>query len=91
MFIPFSYASFFTQSYGQEKSLSYYDLFDFGVLLYGRTPTLISFYLFNHPTPILAIDVLIVGPHLEKYVRRPRRMEKRKIPGIWWRTMFSPN
>ena len=33
----FSYISFFTRSHGQEKSLSYYDLFDFGVLLiYGQ-------------------------------------------------------
>ena len=27
MFIPFSHVSFFTRSHGQEKSLSYYDLF----------------------------------------------------------------
>ena len=30
--IPF-YVSSFTRLYGQEKSLSYYDLFDFGVLI----------------------------------------------------------
>ena len=33
----FSYVSFFTRSQGQEKSLSCYDLFDFGVLSILRT------------------------------------------------------
>ena len=51
------YVSFFTRSHGQEKSLSYYDLFNFGVLLiYGRIPTLIFFYLLHNPTtPILPV------------------------------------
>ena len=51
----FSHVSFFTRSHGQEKSLSYYDLlYDFGVLFYGRTPTLIFFYFLHNPTtPIL--------------------------------------
>ena len=54
----FSHVSLFTRSHGQEKSLSYYDLFDFRVLLYGRTPTLILFYfLYNPTTPILPIYV----------------------------------
>ena len=59
MFIPFSYVSFFTQSHGQEKSLSYYDLFDFRVpLFYGRTLTLIFLFLLHNPTtPILPINV----------------------------------
>ena len=50
MFIPFSYVSFFTRSLDQEKSLSYYDLFDFRVLLYGRILTLIFYFLIYHPT-----------------------------------------
>ena len=56
----FSYVSFFTRCYGQEKSSSHYDLFDFGVLLiYGRIPTLIFFYfLYNSITPILPIYVV---------------------------------
>ena len=55
----FSYVSFFTRLRGQEKSQSYYDLFDFGVLLiYGRTPTLILFYFLHNPTtPILPVYV----------------------------------
>ena len=54
----FPHVSFFTQSHGQEKSLLYYDLFNFRVLLYGRTPTLILFYLFHNPTtPILSVYV----------------------------------
>ena len=55
----FSYVSHFTQSHGQEKSLLYYDLFDFGVLLYGRIPTLISFFhvFYNPTTPILPVYV----------------------------------
>ena len=87
----FSYVSFFTRSGGQEKSLSYYDLFDFGVLFYRRILTLIFYFLIYHPTPILTIKVLIIWADLEKSMRRPRCMEKRKILGVWWRTMFSPN
>ena len=52
----FSYVSFFTRSHGQEKSLLYYDLFDFGVLFYGRIPTLILFHFLHNPTtPILPV------------------------------------
>ena len=92
MFIPFSYVSHFTQSHGQEKSLLYYDLFDFGVLLYGRIPTLIFFFHFFYtPTPILTIQVLIIQANLKKSIRRPWCIEKRKIPRIWWRTLFGPN
>ena len=36
-YVHMTYVSFFTRSYGQEKSLSYYDLFDFGVLSILRT------------------------------------------------------
>ena len=57
---------FFTQLYGQEKSLLYYDLFDFRVLFYGRISTLIFYFLFYHPTSILTIDVFIIGTDLEK-------------------------
>ena len=47
--------SFFTRSLDQEKSTSYYNLFDFGVLLiYGHIPTIILFCFFHNPTtPIL--------------------------------------
>ena len=87
-----SHVSFFTRSHGQEKSLSYYDLFDFRVLFYRRTPILIFFLpLLNHPTPILTIQILIIWADLEKCMQRPQCMKKRKILGIWWRTMFSPN
>ena len=48
----------FSQSHGQEKSSLYYDLFDFRVLFYGCTPTLIFFYFLHNPTtPILPIYV----------------------------------
>ena len=55
----FSYVSVFTRSYGQEKSLSYYDLLlTFEVLLYGRTPTLIFFhFLYDPTTPILPFNI----------------------------------
>ena len=44
----FSHVSLFTRSHGQEKSLSYYDLLhNFGVLIYGRTPTLIFLYILH--------------------------------------------
>ena len=71
---PFPYVSFFTRSHGQEKSLSYYDLlYDFGVLFYGRTPTLIFFFLLHNPTtPILPVYVDQRWPHLEKDTTRSR-------------------
>ena len=54
----FSYVSQFIRSHGQEKSLLYYDLFDFGVLIYGHIPTLIFFYFLHNPTtPILPVYV----------------------------------
>ena len=67
----FSYVLFFTRSHGQEKSLSYYDLFDFGVLLYGHIPTLISFYFLHNPTtPILPVYVDQRQSYLEKDTTR---------------------
>ena len=86
----FSHVSFFTRSHGQEKSSSYYDLFDFGVLFYGCTPTLIFFYFLHNPTtPILPVYVDQQWPHLEKDTTRPRRMVQRKIPQISGRTFFT--
>ena len=69
----FSFVSFFTRSYGQEKSLSYYDLLlTLGVLLYGRIPTLIFFYFLHNPTtPILPVYVDQQRSHLEKDTTRP--------------------
>ena len=65
----FSYVFHFTRSYGQEKSLLYYDLFNFGVLFYGHIPTLIFF--FHYPTtPILTVDVFIVRADLQQDVTR---------------------
>ena len=82
----------FTWSHGQEKSLSYYDLFDFGVLFYGRTPTLIFFFhILYTPTPILTIEVLVMRADLEKSMRRPQRMAKREILAVRWRSLFGPN
>ena len=67
---PFSYVLSFTRSHGQEKSLSYYDLFNFGVLLiYGCISTLISFFLLlHHLTPILTIKILVIRADLKKNV-----------------------
>ena len=91
MFIPFLTLSF-TWSHGQEKSLLYYDLFNFRVLFYGRTPTLIFFFhILYTPTPILTIEVLVMWADLEKSMRRPRCMAKREIPAVRWRSLFGPN
>ena len=87
----FFHVSFFTRSHGQEKSSSYYDLFNFRVLFYGHTPTFIFLFLLYYPTPILTIKILIIWADLEKSVQRPRCMEKREILRVQWRTMFSPN
>ena len=76
----FSYVSH-SRSHGQEKSSLYYDLFDFGVLLYRRTPTLILFYsLYNPTTPILPVYVDQRRSHLKKDTPRMSRMVERKIP-----------
>ena len=91
LYVHKTYVLFFTQSHGQEKSLSYYDLFDFGVLFYGCIPILISFFLLYHPTPILTIEIFVMRAYLEKSMGQPRRMEKRKILTVRWRTMFSPH
>ena len=89
----FLYVSPFTRCYGQEKSPSYYDLFDFGVLLiYGRTLTLISFHLFhNSTTPILPIYVDQRRPYLEKDTTWPRGMVVRQIPTVPRRTRVTPD
>ena len=42
-YVHITYVSFFTQSYDQEKSSLYYDLFNFGVLFYRRIPTFIFY------------------------------------------------
>ena len=86
-----SYVSHFTRSYGQEKSLSYYDLFDFRVLFYGCTPTLISIFFFNNTTLILTINILIVWANLQQDMTRTRHMEWRKISSIRRRTLLSPH
>ena len=68
----FSHVSFFTRSHGQEKSLSYYDLFTTSeFLLYRCIPTLIFFYfIYNPPTPILPVYIEQRRPHLEKDTTR---------------------
>ena len=93
MFISFSYVSFFTQSLDQEKSLSYYDLLNFGVLLiYGRILTLISSHFFyNSTTPILPVNIVQRQPHLEKDTTRPRSMIIRKVSAVPRRTRFTPD
>ena len=57
---------------GQEKSLLYYDLFDFRVLLYGHIPTFIFLrFLHNPTTPILPVYVDQRQSYLEKDTSRP--------------------
>ena len=88
----FSHVSIFTRSYGQEKSLSYYDLFDFGVFLHGRILTLIPFYLLhNSTTPILPVYVDKRRPHLEKDTTRARGMVIWQSPTVLWRTPVTPD
>ena len=80
----FSYFMFYVLSFltitWPREVISYYDLFDFGVLLYGRTPTLILPFFFHHSTtPILTINILIVQANLEENMTRTCCMERRKI------------
>ena len=93
MFNPFSYVSFFTRVYGQEKSLSYYDLFNFRVLLiYGRIPTLIFFYFLHKPiTPILPVEIKQRQPYLEKDTPRSRSMVIRQVPAVHRWTLVAPD
>ena len=83
----------FTRSHGQEKSLLYYDLFNFRVLLYGCTPTLISFFHFLHnsTTPILPVYVDQRQPHLKKDTSHTRGVIQGKILRIQRRTPVAPD
>ena len=64
----------------------------FGVLLYGRTPTLILFYILHNPTtPILPVYFEQRRSHLEKDTTRPRSMVIRKISTIPRRTLVAPD
>ena len=92
MFIPLLHDSFFTRSHGQEKLLSYYDLFNFGVLFYRCIPTLISFYLLHNPTtPILPIYIDQRWPHLKEDTTRTQSMIIQKIPQVPRRTGITPD
>ena len=66
--------------------------FDFGVLLiYGRTPTLILYFLHNPTTSILPIYIDQRRPYLEKDSTRSRGMVIRKIPTVPRRTFITPD
>ena len=56
----------------------YYDLFNFGVLFYGRTPTLIFFFHY-FTTPILTVKVFIVWADLQQDMTGTCRVERREI------------
>ena len=66
---------------------------DFGVLLiYGRTPTLIFFYLLhNSTTPILPVYVDQRRPYLEKDTTRSRSMIVQKSLTVPRRTLLTPD
>ena len=89
----FSHVSFFTRSHGHEKSLSYYDLlYDFGVLLYGRIPTLVFFrFLHDSTTPILPVYIEKRRTNLEKDTTRPRSMVIRQVSAVPRRTSVTPD
>ena len=89
MFIPII---MLTRSHGQEKSLLYYDLFNFGVLLYRCTPTLIFFlFLHNPTTPILPIYVNQWRAHLEKNTTRLSGVIQRKVSTVPRQTFLGPD
>ena len=92
-YVHMTYVSSFTRSHGQEKSSSYYDLlYDFRVLFYRSTPTLILFYFLHNPTtPILPIYVDQRRSHLEKDPTRARRMVQGKILTVLRRTFLAPD
>ena len=64
----------------------------FGVLLYGRIPTLVFFYFLHYPaTPILSVYVDQRRSHLEKDTTRSRSVVIQKIPTVPRRTRFAPD
>ena len=73
--------------------ISYYDLFNFGVLLfYRRISTLIFFHFLHNPTaPILPVYVDQQRPHLEKDTTWPRGVVVRKVPTVPRRTCVAPD
>ena len=67
-------------------------LYDFGVLFYGRIPTLIFFCLLHYPTtPILPVHIDQRRTHLEKNPAKMRGMIIRKCPTVPRRTLVTPD
>ena len=86
----------FNSSHDHMAKRSHYRImifYDFGVLLiYGRIPTLIFFYLLHNPTtPILPVYVDQRRSHLEEDTTRPRGMVIRQIPTVPRRTLVTPD
>ena len=82
MFIPFILCFFFHTITRPREVIHRIMIFlyDFGVLLYRRTLTLISpFFPLYCTTPILAIDILVIRPDLKKDPTRARRMENVRV------------
>ena len=64
----------------------------FGVLFYGRTPTLIPFhFLHNSTTPILPVEIVQHRSHLEKDTSWLRGMIVRQVSAVPWRTRLTPD
>ena len=83
----------FTRSHGQEKSSSYYDPFDFRVLLfYGCLFTFI-FHCFLHDATasILPVYVDQQWTDLEKDTTQTRGMVIRQFPAVPRRTCITPD
>ena len=85
----------FLPSYEYTAKRSRYHImifYDFGVLLYGRIPTLVFFiHFFYTPTPILPVYVDPRQPDLKEDTTRPRSMVVWETPAVWRRTHLTPD
>ena len=85
----------FHSSHGHMAKKSHHHImifYDFRVLFYGRTPTLILFHFLHNPTtPILPIYVNVRRPHLQKNTTESRSVIQWKITRVPRRTFTSPD
>ena len=66
--------------------------YNFGVLFYGRTPTLILFHFLHNPTtPILPVYIGQQWTHLEKNTTQSRGMIIREVLTVPGRTLLTPD
>ena len=90
LFICFMFP-LYTITWPREVIIILWSFYDFRILFYRCTPTLIFFSLLYHTaTLILTVDVLIVWANLQQDMTRTWHVE-RSVPTVQWRTSLTPD